>query len=596
MNSPGEIDLTFGTQGKVTTEFGGVETVAVSAVIQPNGYIILGGHDGGGSAFEWALARYTPLGALDTTFGTGGKVTYSFGANKLCGIKSLKLQSDGKIVAGGFAETSSVNQYAFAIVRFNVDGTVDSTFGTGGQVVETMDPVPDPQADDFGGSLVIYQDVGTIVLGGTTQNGVLSPKRWGLLSVDKDGVVNYKKLYNFTGTSSDTLNSLSLNRLSPQGDFMIAGGYSAEGFNESLALARFGANGEPDTSFGTGGKVTTSIAGTTQARGNSVAIRSNGQILLGGYARFGTFPDQYDNFVLAQYNTDGSLDTDFGDNGLVITGIISETSNDQAYSVAVQDNGKIILAGWVEIGLADFSMYRFNKDGDIDTTFGTNGRVTTDFGATNDKAYSAVIQSDGDIILAGFKYPNGGGPGAAMALARYHGDPIIPTPTPTPADTTKNWISSLGGGIHGFIPKAVITTNNNYGYVRTRTIVRNQWSKQYLSAPKKVAQTPFRAINNAGDLLSRQDYSCGGPTQSFQSRPGISGLKGSLGHVNRNCGEGATDTTEAAACNSKFVYDTSDYIRYRKQRAINKNYNDKSNGGNDSSGAQVAIRASRRFF
>ena len=532
------------------------------------------------------------MGALDTTFGTGGKVTYSFGADNTCVLGSLKLQSDGKIVAGGFAETSSENQYAFAIVRFNVDGTVDSTFGTGGRVVETMEAVPDSQADDFGSSLVIYQDDGTIVLGGTAQNGAAAPKKFALLSVDKNGVVNYKKLVNFTGTSSDTLHSLSL-----QSDGkIVAGGYSAEDSGESLALARYAPNGELDTSFGTGGKVTTSIAGSTQAHGNSVAIKSNGKILLGGYARFGTSPNEYDNFVLAQYNTDGSLDTDFGDNGLVIVGFIAETSNDIAFSVAVQDNGKIILAGFVEVGLADFSMYRFNIDGSIDTTFGTNGKVSTDFGATNDWVNSAVIQSDGDIILAGFKHRYVGGPGGAFALARYHGDPIIPPPTPTPAETTKSWISSLGGGIHGFIPKAVITTNNNYGYVRTRTIVRNQWSKQYLSAPKKVAQTPFRAINNAGDLLSRQAYSCGGPTQSFQSRPGLSGLKGSLGHVNRNCGEGATDTTEAAACNSKFVYDTSDYIRYRKQRAINKNYNDKSNGGNDSSGAQVAIRASRRFF
>ena len=595
MTSPGDLDLTFGTQGKVTTGFGGVNTAAYSAVIQPNGYIILGGIDGDSSDFNWVLARYTPLGALDTTFGTGGKLTYSFGANKLCSIFSVKLQSDGKIVAGGFTGSYTEDNYAFAIVRFNVDGTVDATFGTNGEIVAVLNQEPSGREMDYGHSLVIYPD-GTIVLGGTTQNGPSAEKRWGLLSVDKDGVVNYKRLFRFSTTSSDTLHSLSLR----SDGKIVAGGYSAEGFNESLSLARFNVSGELDTSFGTGGKVTTSIAGSTQARGNSVAIKSNGKILLGGYARFGTSPNEYDNFVLAQYNTDGSLDTDFGDDGLVI-GFIAENSNDQAHSVAVQDNGKIILAGWVALSgpSADFSMYRFNIDGSIDTTFGTNGRVTTDFGATVDKAYSAVIQSDGDIILAGTKWPNSASDSPdAMILARYHGDPIIPppTPTPTPAETTKSWISSLGGGIHGFIPKAVITTNNNYGYVRTRTIVRNQWSKQYLSAPKKVAQTPFRAINNAGDLLSRQAYSCGGPTQSFQSRPGLSGLKGSLGHVNRNCGEGATDTTEAAACNSKFVYDTSDYIRYRKQRAINKNYNDKSNGGNDSSGAQVAIRASRRFF
>ena len=161
--------------------------------------------------------------------------------------------------------------------------------------------------------------------------------------------------------------------------------------------------------------------------------------------------------------------------------------------------------------------------------------------------------------------------------------------------TMSTRISPLGGGLPGFIPKALVTTNNNTAFVRTRDIVRNQWSKQYLQNTKKAAQTPFRAVNNAGDLLSRKDYSCGGPTQTFQSRPGRSGLKGAFGHINRNCGEGATDTTEAAACNGKYVYDTSDYVRYLKQRAINKNYNDKSYGGNDYSGAQVAIRAIRRY-
>jgi|TARA_B110000093_G_scaffold58460_1_gene63196 hypothetical protein len=155
-------------------------------------------------------------------------------------------------------------------------------------------------------------------------------------------------------------------------------------------------------------------------------------------------------------------------------------------------------------------------------------------------------------------------------------------------------ISPLGGGIHGFIPKALITTNNNNNFAKTRFLLKNGWNT---NNAKKVnnhqsATTPFRAINNAGDLLSRQNYSCGGPTQSFQSRPGMHGLKNAFGHISSRCDNSGA---EAASCNVKYVYDSSDVIRYKKQKAINKNYNDLSYGGNQYSGAQSAIRAIRRY-
>ena len=107
---------------------------------------------------------------------------------------------------------------------------------------------------------------------------------------------------------------------------------------------------------------------------------------------------------------------------------------------------------------------------------------------------------------------------------------------------------------------------------------------------------------NAGDILSRLNYSCGGTCQTFQSRPGLRGLKQRFGSVQGSCIPSAVysniqlnDKIPAAACNVKFVYDSSDYTTYLKQKAINKNYNDLSYGGNDFSTSQSAVRASRRY-
>lgn len=151
-----------------------------------------------------------------------------------------------------------------------------------------------------------------------------------------------------------------------------------------------------------------------------------------------------------------------------------------------------------------------------------------------------------------------------------------------------------GGGIKGFIAKEVQDTDNESTYARTRFTLRESWNTDYISgkdANKRII-TPFRAVNNAGDILSRKYYSCGGSTQTFQSRPGMNGLRGRFGAITSQCDDSGIPP---AACNGKFVYDSSDYITFLKQQAVNRNYNDYSNGGNENSGSQVASRAIRRY-
>jgi hypothetical protein len=158
---------------------------------------------------------------------------------------------------------------------------------------------------------------------------------------------------------------------------------------------------------------------------------------------------------------------------------------------------------------------------------------------------------------------------------------------------------SLGRGIPGFSAQKLITTDVGYeDYMNDRDIVVEGWNTNYrrevnkLSGKLARAVTPFRAINNAGDLLSRKYYTCGGPCQTFQSRPGMFGLKIRFGHTGYQCD--GTDVPPST-CNTKYVYDSSDYSRYLKQRAINKTYNNLSNGGDQSNASQVAWNAIRRF-
>ena len=167
--------------------------------------------------------------------------------------------------------------------------------------------------------------------------------------------------------------------------------------------------------------------------------------------------------------------------------------------------------------------------------------------------------------------------------------------------------NSSGGAIKGYMPQTIMKTDKAYKeFEQIRFTLKEAWNTTYPSqlkrSNKKAIITPFRAVNNAGDLLSREYYSCGGSCQSFQSRPGMFGLKQRFGANQNSCVPGVVYSTyqldtsiPASACNVKWVYDSSDYITYLKQKAINKNYNALTYGGNDSSGSQSVFRAIRRY-
>lgn len=168
--------------------------------------------------------------------------------------------------------------------------------------------------------------------------------------------------------------------------------------------------------------------------------------------------------------------------------------------------------------------------------------------------------------------------------------------------------TNSGGAINGYMPQQTQTVDKRYPeFEHIRFTLKNSWNTTYPSQLRrdnltKPITTPFRAVNNAGDLLSRLNYSCGGSCQTFQSRPGLKGLRNHFGAVQDTCLPSAAysslqllNNIPASACNVKYVYDSSDYVTYLKQKAVNKNYNDLTYGGDQSNSSQSAIRAIRRY-
>ena len=198
---------------------------------------------------------------------------------------------------------------------------------------------------------------------------------------------------------------------------IVAAGYVYTNGQYDFALARYNTDGSLDTSFGTNGKVVTDF-GTGGDEALAVVIDADGKIVVAGY----TAPTTASTILPWPVTTrtaawtpasapDGKVVTDFG------------TDDDQAYAVAIQADGKIVLAGRAhsEDSHYDFALARYNADGSLDTSFGTGGKVVTDFGTDDDQARGIVIQPDGKIVLAGYTHPGAlFGSQYDFALARYN--------------------------------------------------------------------------------------------------------------------------------------------------------------------------------
>ena len=191
--------------------------------------------------------------------------------------------------------------------------------------------------------------------------------------------------------------------------YVDTAGYANNGMNDDFLLMRYTTDGSLDTHFGERGRVTTNVA-SGDDRAYTVALAEDEKILVAGTCS----NESRGFFALLRYNPDGSLDKTFGDEGKVITEI--DRYDDVGRSVALQADGKILIGGSSSNGTDnDFALVRSNRGGSVDTTFGGIGKLTTDF-SRNEDGYSVMVQPDGKILLAGSA---SNGSNNDFALVRY---------------------------------------------------------------------------------------------------------------------------------------------------------------------------------
>jgi uncharacterized delta-60 repeat protein len=400
---PGFADLSFGRAGVTTTDFGGNDDVASAIAVQADGKIVVAGFsDSVDPRYDFALARYNSDGTLDTTFGIDGLVTTGFfGYGDLA--YALAIQPDGKIVAAGTAYL--ISGYSdFALARYNKDGSLDHTFGDKGKIT----------TDFYGGidevwGLAIQPD-GKIIAAGRAISRITNDD-FALARYNPDGSLDGtfgtggKVVTDFFG-KNDLASTLALQ---PDG-CILAGGTVGDSVGDFrfFALARYLSDGSLDRAFG-GGKIATDIGGTTNVA-SAVAVQKDGKIVLAGASLRSSF-----DFALVRYGWDGVIDSGFGEGGLVTADF---GGTDAAYAMAIQGNGKIVIAGRAMEGF--FALARYNDDGSIDHTFGVEGKMTIGFGG-NSEAKAIAIQSDGKLLAAGRVYDQT--TRSDFALVRYEGDP-----------------------------------------------------------------------------------------------------------------------------------------------------------------------------
>ncbi len=361
-----------------------------SVAVQSDGKIVVAGYATVGRASNIALVRYNVDGSLDKSFNGTGKVITAVGDGD-CKAEGLALQSDGKIVVAGYSfKPGGKDRAEFTVLRYNPDGTLDSGFGESGKVTSEIGRTSDSA------NSVALQDDGKIVVAGDT----FAPGNNDFAVARYDANGRLDTSFNGTGKATADFSKRDYGRsVAVQGDGkIVVAGDAERGDHRTFAVARFNANGTPDISFNKTGKVTTDFGGgKAEARG--VAVQSDGKIVVAGLAS----TDGTEKFTLVRYNLNGTLDTSFGGTGKVLTLVGMSGSN--ATGVALQGDGKIVVAGFAINNSGrdrDFAIVRYNADGSLDTSFTGSGKVTTAVSDEDGHCEALVLGKDGKIVAAGF--------------------------------------------------------------------------------------------------------------------------------------------------------------------------------------------------
>lgn len=341
------LDPTFGANGLALGNLGNQYSLRfAAALVQPDDKIVVAGTVDSAYEKHGFVMRFNSNGSVDYTFAGGGYVAPGNGYVR-DSIMAIARQSDGKILAAGLTASAALQPYHVLVVRYNVDGSVDQTFGTGGRL----------ELSSGSRSLLARA-----------------------ITVQAD-------------------------------DQILVGGYMTTGSGvRQFMIARLNASdGTLDQSFGTYGVVTAAVAGYDD-QVYALAVQPDGQILVAGIAFTQPLSSPYSRTsVLARYTASGSPDLTFGTNGRVIKSISRIVGYDLVRAVGLQSDGSIIVAGTAQTGGSygsDFASWRYTPDGRIDSTYGFNGISLVDFENRDDEGYGMTINATDQVIMTGRHYSN----------------------------------------------------------------------------------------------------------------------------------------------------------------------------------------------
>ena len=382
---PGTLDNNFDANGIVTLDFFGDTDYAYDMHIQPDGKIVVCGttRNGSSSGDDLYVVRINPDGSLDNTFGSNGLAHVSrTGVQK---ANALAIQADGKVVVGGRTVASGGSGEDFYIVRFNTDGSLDPNFGTAGQVVHQVGLSNDEITD-----IAILPDGKIIAIG---RSSGFEGVDIALVRFNPDGSIDNS--FSFDGqVVTDVAGDDEIGDFYLQDNGKITAiGYVSDGSDEVLVI-RYNADGVLDDSFGSNGVVLLDVMTTLQYP-KAIAVTPAGEIIIVIAAGSWSNPD----ILLVRLLSDGTLDNSFSFDGIVQADFgLNETPSD----MLIQPDGKILVVGLSEdVGFDnEMALFRYNADGIIDNSFGTNGRVITPVGGS-DRFTSVSLQEDGKIVASG---------------------------------------------------------------------------------------------------------------------------------------------------------------------------------------------------
>ena len=405
----------------ISTDFASSEDTGSSITLQTDGKILVAGTTEIRGYRDFAMARYNLDGSLDSTFGIGGKVTSDIAAVDIA--KNITLQVDGKILVVGSSSSSYDIASVFVVVRYNTDGSLDSSFGGSGKVTTHI-------GSSFNESPigVVQLSDGKILVGGSSPDGFLLARYQSNGSLDltfgSNGKV-IKRLSQFVDATDMTVLT--------DGAIALVG---SNRYDNDFFVARFNANGSSDSTFGSAGVVYTRFDmdvdgntylgfGRTDTAG-AVAVDTAGRLVVAGSSEFNMGQGYIGRVAVARYLSNGTLDTSFSNRGFVLTGFPTSLGlHVNINDMAIQVNGKILLIGNTvqQSGSYRYNVIlaRYNSDGSLDNSFGVGGLVIPSaMSSTNSNFGSGVqILTNGKILVSGSRF---NGVNMDFSLVRYNSD------------------------------------------------------------------------------------------------------------------------------------------------------------------------------